>query len=83
MRGKKALPFDLHHLALRCKTSSVSSSSGAASHSVQLAQKGSVPFSLKKNDRDAIVVNNKDCIDLMARFIKEKPALWNEDIAED
>jgi cytosine/creatinine deaminase len=32
---------------------------------------------------EVIVVNDPDCIDLMARFIREKPALWNEDIAED
>ncbi|NML05349.1 nucleoside deaminase [Sphingomonas sp. G-3-2-10] len=29
------------------------------------------------------IVNDARCIDLMQRFIAEKPALWNEDIAED
>ena len=29
-----------------------------------------------------IDLNDAQCIDLMARFIREKPALWNEDIAE-
>ena len=28
------------------------------------------------------VVNDARCIDLMRRFIAERPALWNEDIAE-
>ena len=32
---------------------------------------------------EVIVVNDADCIDLMSRFIREKPQLWNEDIAED
>jgi cytosine deaminase len=30
-----------------------------------------------------IVADDPDCIALMRRFIAEKPALWNEDIAED
>ncbi|MCW3849083.1 nucleoside deaminase [Sphingomonas sp. LB-2] len=29
------------------------------------------------------IVDDRRCIDLMRRFIAEKPALWNEDIAED
>jgi creatinine deaminase len=29
-----------------------------------------------------IDLNDARCIDLMARFIREKPQLWNEDIAE-
>ena len=28
------------------------------------------------------IVNDERCIDLMRRFIAEKPELWNEDIAE-
>lgn len=32
---------------------------------------------------EVIVVNDQKCIDLMARFIREKPTLWAEDIAED
>lgn len=38
---------------------------------------------LRSKGVEVIVVNDKDCIDLMARFISEKPQLWNEDIAED
>lgn len=29
------------------------------------------------------ILNDKKCTDLMAKFIKEKPQLWHEDIAED
>jgi len=32
---------------------------------------------------DVVLLNDADCIDLMSRFIKEKPELWNEDIAEE
>jgi cytosine/creatinine deaminase len=38
---------------------------------------------LRSKGVDVIVVNDADCIALMATFIREKPALWNEDIAED
>jgi cytosine deaminase len=38
---------------------------------------------LRERGVEVIVVNDKDCIALMERFIKEKPALWAEDIAED
>jgi cytosine/creatinine deaminase len=38
---------------------------------------------LRSKGVEVIVVNDADCIDLMERFIREKPALWNEDIAED
>lgn len=31
---------------------------------------------------EVIVTNNQECKDLMAKFIKEKPELWNEDIGE-
>ena len=30
---------------------------------------------------DVTVVDDPDCIALMARFIKERPELWHEDIA--
>jgi cytosine/creatinine deaminase len=30
-----------------------------------------------------VLLNDPGCIDLMARFIRERPDLWNEDIAED
>ncbi len=32
---------------------------------------------------EVVVVNDTECIALMQRFIKEKPELWAEDIAED
>jgi creatinine deaminase len=38
---------------------------------------------LRSRGVEVVVVNDPDCIDLMARFIREKPALWNEDIAEE
>jgi len=38
---------------------------------------------LRERGVEVIVINDQKCIDLMARFIREKPALWAEDIAED
>jgi cytosine deaminase len=38
---------------------------------------------LRSKGVEVIIVNDADCIELMARFIREKPALWNEDIAEE
>ena len=32
---------------------------------------------------EVVLLQDQACIDLMARFIREKPTLWNEDIAED
>jgi len=32
---------------------------------------------------EVVLANDSDCIALMDRFIKEKPELWAEDIAED
>ena len=32
---------------------------------------------------DVVLLDDPDCIDLMARFIRERPELWNEDIAEE
>jgi len=37
---------------------------------------------LRDRGVEVIVVNDQDCIDLMAQFIREKPTLWAEDIAE-
>ena len=37
---------------------------------------------LKSRGVEVIVVNDKNCIDLMAGFIANQPALWNEDIGE-
>jgi creatinine deaminase len=32
---------------------------------------------------DVVLLNDPGCIELMARFIRERPELWNEDIAEE
>ncbi|MDJ0640539.1 MAG: nucleoside deaminase [Paracoccaceae bacterium] len=37
---------------------------------------------LRSRGVDVIVASDPDCTRLMARFIAEKPDLWNEDIAE-
>ena len=38
---------------------------------------------LREHGVEVLVAKDGDCIDLMARFIREKPELWAEDIAED
>lgn len=38
---------------------------------------------LRQRGVEVVVADDPDCIALMARFIREKPALWAEDIAED
>lgn len=38
---------------------------------------------LRARGVEVIVVNDTNCIELMERFIREKPELWAEDIAED
>ncbi|MEL7000675.1 MAG: nucleoside deaminase [Pseudomonadota bacterium] len=38
---------------------------------------------LRERGVEVIVADDADCIALMTRFIKEKPELWAEDIAED
>ncbi|MGI9399842.1 MAG: nucleoside deaminase [Rhizobiaceae bacterium] len=38
---------------------------------------------LRERGVEVIVVNDQKCIDLMQRFITEKPELWAEDIAEE
>ncbi|WP_299347849.1 nucleoside deaminase [uncultured Maritalea sp.] len=38
---------------------------------------------LRQRGVEVIVADDPDCTDLMARFIREKPELWAEDIAED
>ncbi len=35
---------------------------------------------LKENGIDVVVLDNKECKDLMRNFIEDKPELWNEDI---
>lgn len=37
---------------------------------------------LKERGVEVVVFDNKECKDLMSRFIKEQPAIWNEDIGE-
>ena len=37
---------------------------------------------LRARGVEVIVANDQDCIDLMDKFIKEKPELWAEDIAD-
>ena len=32
---------------------------------------------------DVVLLDDPECIELMARFIRERPDLWNEDIAEE
>jgi cytosine deaminase len=38
---------------------------------------------LRSKGVEVIIADDADCVALMKRFIAEKPALWNEDIAED
>ena len=38
---------------------------------------------LEERGVKVIVLNDKTCAELMAKFIAEKPQLWFEDIAED
>jgi len=35
---------------------------------------------LRSKGIEVIVLNDKECIDMMTKFINEKPQLWNEDI---
>lgn len=44
--------------------------------------KGNIEF-LRQHDVEVILANDPDCIALMERFIREKPELWLEDIAEE
>ena len=38
---------------------------------------------LRERGVEVIIADDPDCVALMARFIKERPALWNEDISEE
>ena len=38
---------------------------------------------LRQHGVEVVIADDPDCIDLMERFINEKPELWAEDIAED
>jgi cytosine/creatinine deaminase len=37
---------------------------------------------LRQNGVEVIVVDNNECIEMMEKFIKANPRLWNEDIGE-
>ncbi|GAB1204102.1 hypothetical protein APSETT445_002751 [Aspergillus pseudonomiae] len=36
---------------------------------------------LKNRGKELVVLDNEECKQLMEKFMKEKPELWNEDIA--
>jgi creatinine deaminase len=38
---------------------------------------------LKERGIEVVVMDNKECYDLMQKFIKEKPNDWYEDIGEE
>lgn len=38
---------------------------------------------LRERGVEVIIAQDDECIELMSRFIREKPELWNEDIAEE
>ena len=42
--------------------------------------KGNIPF-LRKHGVEVILIDDEECKNLMSKFIKEHPELWNEDIA--
>lgn len=42
---------------------------------------GAIDF-LKSHGVEVIDLNNLECINMMEKFISEKPGLWNEDIGE-
>ena len=41
------------------------------------------PGLLRQHGVEVIIADDPDCIALMARFIRERPELWAEDIAEE
>jgi cytosine deaminase len=41
---------------------------------------GNIDF-LRDHQVEVVLLNDQDCIDLMRRFISERPDLWDEDIA--
>ncbi len=43
---------------------------------------GNVDF-LSERGVEVALLQDPDCIELMGRFIREQPEIWNEDIAED
>ncbi|MFQ5957997.1 MAG: nucleoside deaminase [Alphaproteobacteria bacterium] len=43
---------------------------------------GNVDF-LSERGVEVVLMDDADCITLMERFVRERPELWNEDIAEE
>lgn len=41
---------------------------------------GNIDF-LRSHNVEVTLLNDADCIELMSRFIRERPDLWDEDIA--
>ena len=41
---------------------------------------GNIEF-LQSHNVEVVLLNDADCIELMSQFIREKPDLWDEDIA--
>ena len=41
---------------------------------------GNIAF-LQSHSVDVVLLNDADCIELMSQFIRERPDLWDEDIA--
>lgn len=39
------------------------------------------PDFLRKHGVEVVLLDDKECIELMSRFIRERPELWDEDIA--
>ena len=39
------------------------------------------PDFLRAHGVDVVILDDPDCIELMSRFIRERPELWDEDIA--
>ena len=38
---------------------------------------------LKENGVKVVDLNNQECIDMLGKYIKENPEVWNEDIGEE
>jgi len=43
---------------------------------------GNIAF-LSQRGVEVVLMDDRACTDLMARFVRERPELWNEDIAEE
>ena len=43
---------------------------------------GNIAF-LSERGVEVVLMDDQACIDLMERFVRERPELWNEDIAEE